>query len=309
MEKKAGNTHTQKPNQPIKHPDTPAGWRNSGTPQIRRAGHLGTTRLGQNRGPSAHSLTALTSSPRNCRSPGPLAAAGGRAPARERSPPAPVLPSAICRQPCRPASPGLPRNRTGTERREGPALSASRDGIGREAARVPPRACRETGLDGTPRGSHPCVGWSRLRRLAASDRVPPPPAPLAPVAFLAADPGTRAENQISDLQSLLQQLPAGCSGRLASVQRDVGGSAHARAQPCGWVRTQELSLRFTQTLRGLALGSLLQSLPAAPPPCKCKAPLHRPSKTRVLQRHFTVHPVCWQKNSSRTDPVWPCLLL
>lgn len=132
-------TCTRKTNQSAKHPDTLARpVQMGGTPNQKdkmlgghharaRPGSLGTqpdyTLLGS-------ALLQYPSTPRR------VGAAGPR-----------ILTSltrfALCVQPPAPsACPGFPRSRTRTESREGPALRASGNGIGRKAARVPPRAGR-----------------------------------------------------------------------------------------------------------------------------------------------------------------------
>ncbi|XP_036037763.1 uncharacterized protein LOC118580056 [Onychomys torridus] len=203
-----------------------AGRRNSGIPKTRRARRLRTPHPRPTRLDSAR-LRAL-------QYPSPLGR-GRRARrlhgnAHLRTSPSPP----VTRLPGRPASPALPRSPTRTESREGPALSASGNGIGRKATRVPPCARWGTGLDGKPRGSHPALEsegrlGSLLRTCAAPAGFP------SSGCIPGCGPGQREQKiRLAASPSLLKQLPARCCGRLAVVQRDVGGSAHARAQPCGW---------------------------------------------------------------------------
>lgn len=180
-------------------------------------------------GASAHSPTTLCSALRYCNTPRPLAV--WEQPAPESSPPAPVLPSASSHQPCRPSSPGLPRSRTRTESREGPALCASGNGIGRKAARVPPRA-----------------GRGGLSRLAGP----------APAAFPGSGcvPGCRPPEHEPKIGLAL------CRPRYSSFRpdaagdwpqsRDVGGSAHAPAQPLWSGEEARGSACFSPNSYGLA---------------------------------------------------------
>lgn len=157
------------------------------------------------------------------------------------------LTSSSSHQPRRPASPGLPRSRTRTESREGPALRASGNGIGRKAARVPPRA-----------------GRGGLSRLAG-----PAPAGCPGSGCVPSCGSAKREQKIG----LALCSPGYCSflpdaAGDWSRSRDVGGSAHARAQPYGWVRRPAAQPAFHQTLRRLALCAFF---PAAPP-CECEPP-------------------------------------
>ncbi|XP_041523887.1 uncharacterized protein LOC121458656 [Microtus oregoni] len=128
-------------------------------------------------------------------------------------------------------------------------LTARRRGRERRepAARSPSPPPLSGSSDGKPRGSRPAhVGerdWTESlegptpcwKGWVAGARCPAPGPGPALGGFPGPDCalGTRAENPISVLQSLLKHLPAGLCGTLAAVQRDGGGSAHARAQPCG----------------------------------------------------------------------------
>lgn len=116
-----------------------------------------------------------------------------------------------------------PWSRTRTESREGPALRASGNGIGRKAARVPPRA-----------------GRGGLSSLAG-----PAPAGL-PGSGCAPGCGPQEREQ----KIRLALCSPGYSSFLPDAagdwprSRDVGGSAHAPAQPCGWVRRARGSACF-----------------------------------------------------------------
>lgn len=208
------------------------------------------------RGAWAHSPTTLCSALRYCNTPRSLAVWEGKKseqPAPESSPPAPASFSASSHQPSRPASPGLPRSRTRTESREGPALRASGNGIGREAARVPPRA-----------------GRGGLSRLAGP----------APSGFPGSgcDPGCRPPEREQKIGLALCRRGYNSFRPDAAGDwprsKDVGGSTHAWAQPYDWVRRPAAQPAFHQTLRGLALCSFFPALP----PCDREPPLHGPSK-------------------------------
>lgn len=116
-----------------------------------------------------------------------------------------------------------PRSRTGTESREGPALRASGNGIGRKAARVPPRA-----------------GRGGLSRLAGT----------APAGFPDSGCAPGCGPQEREQKIGLALCSPGYSSFFPDAagdwprSSDVGGSAHAQAQPCGWVRRARGSACF-----------------------------------------------------------------
>lgn len=174
---------------------------------------------------------------------------GRRASSRPQNPhlPHPASPSAFSHQPGRPASPELPRSRTRTESREGPALRASGGRDWTEAARVPPRAGRG-GLS-RPAGPAPAGVPGSSCVLSCG-----PPEREQKIGLAFCSPGYS-----SFLPDAAGNWPR---------SRRVGSSAHSRAQPYGWVRRPAAQPAFHQTLRGLALCSFF---PVAPPPLRVRA--------------------------------------
>lgn len=141
------------------------GGREGGT-QTRRARCSRDSTPAPDQGASTHSPTALSSAPRYCHTPRPLAVWEVKEGERAAGPR--ILTS---RTPLRPLR--LATSRVGLQ-----ALSCPEAGLGRKAARVPPCARRGDGIGRKPRGSHPALEGVGCRGLLA----PPPPVSLAPVA-------------------------------------------------------------------------------------------------------------------------------
>lgn len=113
-------------------------------PQTRTARCSGDTTPAADQGASAHSPIAFSSAPRSCNTPRPLAVWKGK----ESELPGPgMLTSRTLLRP-----PHSATSLVGLR-----ALGCPEAGLERKAARVPPCARRDTGLDGKPRGSHPAL--------------------------------------------------------------------------------------------------------------------------------------------------------